>query len=162
MKTHIRKHFIPKHLELKDWGSQVTCLFGPIESFHSWFLKLNAYFSVPQTWRSEWVFSGGPACVLSPLNLKTYTFSHTVVGFHCCVFQDISTPLLRIVWARIILDEAHNVKNPRVQTSIAVCKLQARARWAVTGTPIQNNLLDMYSLLKWVNSLGLCKCEPCQ
>ncbi|XP_057576312.1 transcription termination factor 2 isoform X2 [Hippopotamus amphibius kiboko] len=65
-----------------------------------------------------------------------------------------SSPLLRVVWARIILDEAHNVKNPRVQVSMAVCKLQAQARWAVTGTPIQNNLLDMYSLLKFL------RCSP--
>ncbi|XP_038957991.1 transcription termination factor 2 isoform X1 [Rattus norvegicus] len=68
--------------------------------------------------------------------------------------EGISAPLLQVVWARIILDEAHNVKNPRVQTSIAVCKLQAQARWAVTGTPIQNNLLDMYSLMKFL------RCSP--
>ncbi|KAM5256064.1 transcription termination factor 2 [Ctenodactylus gundi] len=85
--------------------------------------------------------------------IPTMKHEGKVPAANLCV-EGISTPLLRVLWSRIILDEAHNVKNPQVQTSIAACKLQARARWAVTGTPIQNNLLDMYSLLKFL------RCSP--
>ena len=58
--------------------------------------------------------------------------------------------LLSVAWERIILDEAHQIRNPRSQTSLAVCRIKAARRWAVTGTPIQNKELDMYSLIRFL------------
>lgn len=51
---------------------------------------------------------------------------------------------------RIVLDEAHHIKNRHSQTSIACTALQSSRRWAVTGTPIQNKLEDLYSLVRFI------------
>lgn len=59
--------------------------------------------------------------------------------------------LLRIGWERIILDEAHEIKNHKSIKAQSVCRLRAAHRWALSGTPIQNNLKDMYSLLRFVS-----------
>uniref|UniRef100_A0A914ZD24 Transcription termination factor 2 n=1 Tax=Panagrolaimus superbus TaxID=310955 RepID=A0A914ZD24_9BILA len=58
--------------------------------------------------------------------------------------------LAQIKWERIILDEAHTIKNKENQTSIACCRLHALKRWAVTGTPVHNVMEDFYSLVKFL------------
>ncbi|MER7072271.1 DEAD/DEAH box helicase [Terrabacter sp. NPDC000476] len=50
-------------------------------------------------------------------------------------------------WAGVVLDEAQFVKNRQAKTHIAVRKLAAPFTLAVTGTPLENSLMDLWSLL---------------
>lgn len=55
--------------------------------------------------------------------------------------------LARTKWNRVILDEAHSIKNRMTNYFRACSSLQAQHRWCLTGTPIQNSLDDIFSLL---------------
>ncbi|CAN9407321.1 unnamed protein product [Alternaria alternata] len=63
-----------------------------------------------------------------------------------------TTILFSVQWRRIILDEAHLIRNTKTQMARAICDLESTSRWAVTGTPIQNNLSDLSALLKFVRA----------
>ena len=54
-------------------------------------------------------------------------------------------------WGRVVLDEAQNIKNPQSAQARAVAKLPARHRLALTGTPVENRLLDLWSLFNFLN-----------
>lgn len=56
-------------------------------------------------------------------------------------------PCQRIEWYRVVLDEAHIVKEARTWQSKAVCNLSSACRICLTGTPIQNRISDLYALL---------------
>ncbi|KAJ5064931.1 SNF2 family N-terminal domain-containing protein [Bipolaris maydis] len=62
-----------------------------------------------------------------------------------------SSSLLSHYWRRVILDEAHTIRNHNTSTAQAITALQATSRWAVSGTPIQNSLLDFYGLFKFLH-----------
>ncbi|CAK7329279.1 unnamed protein product [Dovyalis caffra] len=58
--------------------------------------------------------------------------------------------LYSVHWFRVVLDEAHTIKSSKSQISVAAAALVADRRWCLTGTPIQNNVEDIYSLLRFL------------
>lgn len=50
---------------------------------------------------------------------------------------------------RVILDEAQNIKNKNTKAAAAACRVQAEYRWCLSGTPMQNNVDEIYSLIKF-------------
>ncbi|CED84401.1 snf2 family dna-dependent atpase [Phaffia rhodozyma] len=62
--------------------------------------------------------------------------------------------LFKIKWHRIVLDEAQNIKNRTTKTSQGCVALQGKFRWCLTGTPIQNNVDELYPLFAFL------RCRP--
>jgi len=54
-------------------------------------------------------------------------------------------------WALLVVDEAQNLKNPDSQLSRSIRNVPAAGRLALTGTPMENNLQDLWSLFDWIN-----------
>ncbi len=62
------------------------------------------------------------------------------------------TPLFEAPWLRIVLDEAQNIKNHKAKCSRACFLLAANSvsRWCLTGTPLQNDAYEMFSLVHFL------------
>lgn len=81
-----------------------------------------------------------------PSELKNYD---VVVTSYDNAVRDNSL-LNMIVWKVIVLDEAQFIRNPDAQRTRAVKRLQREAGLAVTGTPVENRLLDLWSIVDFV------------
>eukprot|EP00892_Ulva_mutabilis_P003353 jgi/Ulvmu1/138/UM001_0142.1 len=58
--------------------------------------------------------------------------------------------LHQIRWRRVVLDEAHCIKDRRCNTAQSAFALTARYRWCLTGTPLQNRVNELYSLIRFL------------
>ncbi len=59
--------------------------------------------------------------------------------------------LLRCYWSNIILDEAQNIKNPSTKQALAIRSLRGGYRYCLTGTPIENRLTELWSIMEFLN-----------
>ncbi len=73
-----------------------------------------------------------------------------VITSYSLIFRDIKL-LQSVSWQGIVLDEAQNVKNSEAKQSQAVRQLEASFRIALTGTPVENRLQELWSILDFLN-----------
>jgi superfamily II DNA or RNA helicase len=72
-----------------------------------------------------------------------------VTSYHL-LYRDYAD-LRKVTWAGILLDEAQNIKNPDTHQAQAARALQAEYRIALTGTPIENHVGDVWSIMDFLN-----------
>jgi len=72
-----------------------------------------------------------------------------VLTSYALLYRDIET-LRATPFHLVALDEAQNIKNPRSQVAQAACKLDARHRLCLSGTPVENHLGELWSLMKFL------------
>lgn len=72
----------------------------------------------------------------------------------------------QIQWQRIILDESHAIKDRTTNTARAVFALKGHWKWAVSGTPVQNRVGELYSVIRFLQldpfAYYYCRACPCK
>jgi len=77
--------------------------------------------------------------------------SHDVVlTTYATAVRDIEA-LSAIPWRRVVVDEAQMIKNHTNETSRELRRLNAHSKLALTGTPVENGLGDLWAILDWTN-----------
>ncbi|MCP6759325.1 MAG: DEAD/DEAH box helicase [Fischerella sp. CENA71] len=75
---------------------------------------------------------------------------HLIITSYALIHRDIKS-LQAVSWQGIVLDEAQNIKNAEAKQSQAVRQLEATYKIALTGTPVENRLQELWSILDFLN-----------
>jgi SNF2 family DNA or RNA helicase len=76
--------------------------------------------------------------------------AHMVISTYALARRDEET-LCEVEWAGVVLDEAQKIKNPSAKQTQAIRRLPSGYRVALTGTPVENRLAELWSIMQFLN-----------
>ncbi len=83
-------------------------------------------------------------------NLRKQIPEHDIVVTNYAILRRDLDELGKFEFRALILDEAQFIKNPTAQVTVAVKEIEAEQRLALTGTPLENRLLDLWSIVDFI------------
>ena len=133
-------------------NSKTTLLVSPMSTMTNWEEQITAHIA-PGT-LSYYVYHGGnrkqDINFMSQFDVMITTYSTVSSEIFGRGKKKDASPLAQINFFRIVLDEAHMIREQSTRQSQAICTLSAQRRWAVTGTPVQNRLDDLGALIRFL------------
>ncbi|KAI1322748.1 SNF2 family N-terminal domain-containing protein [Xylariaceae sp. FL0255] len=131
---------------------KTTLVVAPLALIRQWEAELKD--KVETTHRLKVVVHHGPQRTKRFEDLKKYdvviTTYQILVSEHGHSLGKLKVGCFGLHWYRVILDEAHTIKNRNAKATKACYELQSVYRWCLSGTPMQNNLDELQSLVKFL------------
>ncbi len=83
-------------------------------------------------------------------NLRRQIPEHDIVVTNYAILRRDLEELIKFDFRALVLDEAQFIKNPNAQVTLAVKEIPSGQRLALTGTPLENRLLDLWSIVDFI------------
>ncbi|HAB15840.1 MAG TPA: DEAD/DEAH box helicase [Verrucomicrobiota bacterium] len=83
-------------------------------------------------------------------NLRKQIPEHDIVVTNYAILRRDLEELAKFEFRSLVLDEAQFIKNPNAQVTLAVKEIESGQRLALTGTPLENRLLDLWSIVDFI------------
>ncbi|SMR50890.1 unnamed protein product [Zymoseptoria tritici ST99CH_1E4] len=156
----------PEHKKQKLPGKEIgkgTLVVAPLALIKQWEAEIKS--KVTRSHALKVLVHHGPSRTKSSAELKKYdvvittfqTLTSEHAGSNMTVTGGSRIGCFGVNWYRIMLDEAHSIKNRNAKSTQACYALEGYYRWCLTGTPLQNNLDELQSLIRFLRIKPYCE-----